>query len=67
MSVNKLTEEQIENLLDAVENFIAITSVVKPHGFRNPANWDIFVEHRDRLGDMWSEVVDIIDCDDKEG
>ena len=63
----KLTEEQVESLLDAVENFIAITSEVMPHGFKNPADWDTFVEYRDRLGGVWSEVVDIIDCDDEEG
>ena len=65
----KLTEEQTENLLDAVENFIAITSVVKAHGFKNPADWGTFVEYRDRLHGLWAEAqayLDFIDCDDEE-
>lgn len=61
MSGRNLTPDEVEDVLDKLENLIAITSMVNPEGFDNPVDWDTFAEHRDMAGLVWSRAVRTID------
>lgn len=56
-----LTPDEVEEILDVVENFIAITSKVKREGIDNPLDWQTFVGDRARVCEVWSKMVNIID------
>ena len=59
-----LTPDEVETLLGALENLIAITSMVNPEGFTDPWDWNTFVEHRDMAGLVWSRAIATIDGGD---
>lgn len=70
-----LTPDEVETLLGALENLIAITSVVKPTRaeqdnaltFRMSAdNWETFVEHRVMAVRVWNKSIAIIDGGDDQ-
>lgn len=63
MNGRNLTPDEVEDILDKLENLIAITAMVNPEGFENPADWEIFAEHRDAAGEVWSKSARIIDGD----
>lgn len=56
-----LTPDEVDTLLGALENLIAITSMVTREGFVNPENHKIFLQHRNMAGLVWSKSVRTID------
>ena len=61
MSGRNLTPDEVEDVLDKLENLIAITSMVTREGFVNPENHKIFLQHRNMAGLVWSRAVRTID------
>lgn len=61
MSGRNLTPDEVEDVLDKLENLIAITLMVTREGFVNPENHKIFLRRRNMAGLVWSRAVCTID------